>query len=139
MDIINHMWQHVNVRESQLMHVFYGIHTLTTWLGHEYMYVCMYIYIYIYIYIDILYIYIYIYWYHIYILLYLPCGYFCSHKFIVKATFSLRRHIVIYQYIHIYMYIYIYIYIFIYMYIYVFIYNIWHITYTFFVNGVGVN
>ena len=21
--------------ESHLMHVFYGIHTLTTWLGHE--------------------------------------------------------------------------------------------------------
>ena len=117
MDIINHMWQHVNVRESQLMHVFYGIHTLTTWLGHEYMYVCMYIYIYILIY----YTYIYIYWYHIYILLYLPCGYFCSHKFIVKATFSLRQHIVIYQYIYIYMYIYIYIYIYICIYMYSYI------------------
>ena len=32
------MWQYVNVRESlenHLMRVFYGIHTLTTWLGHE--------------------------------------------------------------------------------------------------------
>ena len=29
------MWYYLNVKESHLMHVFYGIHTLTAWLDHE--------------------------------------------------------------------------------------------------------
>ena len=34
-NIINNMWQYESVRGSYLMHVFYGIHNLTAWLGHE--------------------------------------------------------------------------------------------------------
>ena len=29
------MWYYLNAKESHLMHVFYGIHTLTAWLDHE--------------------------------------------------------------------------------------------------------
>ena len=29
------MWQYGNVRKFHHMHVSYGIHTLTTWIGHE--------------------------------------------------------------------------------------------------------
>ena len=34
-DIINNMQQYINIRESHLMHAFYGILTSTTWLDYE--------------------------------------------------------------------------------------------------------
>ena len=32
---MNNIWLYVNVREFNLMHVFYGSHTLTACLGHK--------------------------------------------------------------------------------------------------------